>query len=163
MNAAATSAAVAALAVLALASSRGEEGSTMRTPRGIDRDLGKLTPGFRRRVERVLARMQARGFDAVVWEAWRSPERAAKLAAKGTGIALSMHTLGIAVDIISRKNRWDAGPEFWQALGEEYEREGIVWGGRWRSGDNPHGQGVTVAQQGIARAATREQLEMMTA
>jgi len=129
----------------------------------VDRDLNKLVPAFRERVVALLLRMQARGFDAMVWEAYRSPERAKQLAAKGVGIALSMHCLGVAVDIVSASKRWKAPATFWEALGEEAEACGLTWGGRWRRVDLPHVQAVSVGEQAAARRMKPDKLAAFVA
>ena len=122
----------------------------------ICRDLDALVPSFRAKVVRVLAAMKRRGYDVQVWETFRSDARIALLAKRGTGSARSMHAYGVAVDIVERdKTPWTANvPGLWQALGEEYEAEGITWGGRFktRSGDMPHGQAIPVAKQWLVRS-----------
>lgn len=122
----------------------------------ICRDLDALVPSFRARVVKLLARMKARGYDVQVWETYRSPERIALLAARGTGSARSMHAYGVAADIVENdKSPWVANvPGLWQALGEEAEALGLTWGGRWRRRDFPHVQAIPVAKQNAVRAAT---------
>ena len=122
--------------------------------KGISREPTRLLPGFARKLDRVFKRMRARGFDPILWEGWRTNERALRLANKGSGIVRSMHTLGAAVDIVDRRHLWDASPAFWKALGEETAREGLVWGGHWRKADKPHVQGITVADQNAFRVAS---------
>ena len=118
----------------------------------IDRDLSKLHPEFRELVELLLKRLRARGLDPMVWEAWRSFERAEEMQKRGSGVAMSMHCYGLAVDIISATTRWNAPSEFWAALGDEAETLGLVWGGRWQRKDLPHVQAVLVRDQDRVRA-----------
>jgi hypothetical protein len=136
---------------------------------GVDRDPSKLVPAFARRIERVFSRMRARGFQPFLWEGYRTPARAAELERRGTGISDSLHAYGIAVDVVDGK-QWDAGkdpwsaaPGFWAALGEEAEREGLTWGGRFSKVDHTHIQGVPVSQQSAARAATPVERAAMVA
>jgi len=82
----------------------------------VDSSLEKLVPSFRVKVLELLQRMRGLGFRPVVFETYRSPSRAAELAAKGTGVALSQHTLGLAVDILDAEKMWDAPRVFWDAL-----------------------------------------------
>lgn len=82
----------------------------------LERNLDKLVPSFRTRVDQLLGLMRAAGYDPLVWETYRPPERAAKLAAEGTGVLHSQHELGLAVDIVDRGLRWNAPPAFWDAL-----------------------------------------------
>lgn len=97
--------------------------------------------------------MHARGFDAVVFESYRSPERAAWLYGFGrkyddgrgvvTNAADNTHTWHayyLAADIISASKEWDAPEAFWEALGECAKAEGLVWGGDWHMQDKPHVQ-----------------------
>lgn len=131
-------------------------------PTDVNRDLGLLVPAFRARIEVLIERMQARGFDAMVWETVRSFERAAMLQKRGTGgysgpDKPGMHALGLAVDIISRSKKWDAPAAFWTALGEEVARLGLTWGGHWTRVDKPHVQAVPVDRQAYVRKLAPEQ------
>ena len=127
----------------------------------VQRDISALLPSVQAAVRRVIRRMNDAGFDAYVFEAVRSPERAQALANEGVGVVKSMHIEKVAVDIISRSKQWfqneanpdEAGAPFWNKLGEIAESEGFIWGGRWTSGkyaphgDRPHIQAVAVSEQ----------------
>lgn len=129
--------------------------------KGIDRDPENLLPPFARKIEKLFQRMRARGFKPMLWEGYRSPQRAAALASKegSTAIKRSMHIHGAAVDIVDADRLWNASPAFWSALGEEARKLGLTWGGVWRSKDRPHVQAVTVAEQpAFRRMSDREQL-----
>lgn len=145
-----------------------QSGDGATKPGNINRSLLALVPAFREKVTTLLERMRARGLRPLVWETYRSPERAARLAGQGTGIALSMHSLGLAVDIVDAVKRWDASPAFWAALGAEATLLGLEWGGNdsWKTvkrplGDRPHVQAgpATNAWQNRMRAATAAQRE----
>lgn len=110
----------------------------------VDNDVEKLAPFFHRDVLRLLIRMRKRGFDAVVFEACRSPERAKYLygfgreyddgrgvITKAATVWETWHGFGLAVDIISESKRWNASAEFWSALGEECRSLGLRWGNDW--------------------------------
>ena len=75
-------------------------------PRRCD-DLALLLPSFRQRVGIVLERLRARGLDPLVFETFRTAERAEQLMARGSSKngALSMHCYGAAVDIISASSK----------------------------------------------------------
>jgi hypothetical protein len=126
----------------------------------ICRDLGELTPCFRQRVEVLLSRLAARGLSVQVWETYRSPARVKLLTARGTGSARSVHPYGVAVDIVERdKTPWHANqPGLWEAIGEEAERLGLVWGGRFRSrSDRPHVQALeTRYDRAVARVPAEQ-------
>jgi hypothetical protein len=135
-------------------------------------DISLLLPAFRERIETVTARMRARGFSPLLKDGLRTPKEALKNAANKTGIVQSMHLYGCAADIICSVHGWDCDGAkgkkdgthhgFYEALGEEYKRSGIVWGGDWNGNgvadahdnDRVHGQGVpaTAAAQNAMRA-----------
>ena len=128
--------------------------------KGVDRQPKKLLPAFARKVETLFRRMRARGFQPMLWEGYRTPARAAELHRKGTGVKLSMHSLGAAVDVVDGSNPgnpWAASPGFWKALGEEAEKLGLTWGGRWAKADYPHIQAIPVSQQTAFRAMTHNE------
>lgn len=118
----------------------------------MDRDLAKLAPGFRRRVEAVVKDLETAGLDPWVVECVRTAERQAWLYAQGRtrpgnivtkakSHLQSWHGHGLAVDIISRSAHWGAPASFWTALGQACTAHGLTWGGHWRSfPDRPHCQ-----------------------
>jgi peptidoglycan LD-endopeptidase CwlK len=115
-----------------------------------DRDWRRLDPVFMRIALLVFARMEARGYPVALLEGYRSPERQDKLAASGTRVTnarafQSKHQYGLAADIapvrdghlvVSERDSW--AMQAYQALGEEAERAGLVWGGRWSLKDYGH-------------------------
>jgi hypothetical protein len=120
------------------------------------RDVEALAPAFQSPVVTIVERMKAGGFDPLIWETYRSPERAAMLAKKGSGIALSMHCYGCAVDIISESKKWNAGFAFWRRLRDEAESLDLVSGARFSRRDKPHIQCVPIASQGYVRSLHRQ-------
>jgi peptidoglycan L-alanyl-D-glutamate endopeptidase CwlK len=126
-------------------------------------DLEALHPTFRAKVEALLARMQADGYDPLIWETYRTPARAKLLSDRGTGIKpladgsipIGMHQLGLAVDIVSKSKMWTPPKAFWAALGKHAEALGLTWGGRWKRVDKPHIQAVPVREQEALRAEFR--------
>lgn len=82
----------------------------------------------------------------MLWEGYRTPERAKLLAAQGVGVADSMHSYGAAVDIVSRSKLW-SDPAFFAVLGQEAEALGMTWGGRFSRVDRPHVQAVPYAAE----------------
>ena len=97
-------------------------------------DLSALDPWFRQRVERVLDKMRAQGFDPVVYETLRTPERQAWLYGIGRTHSLdrkpvtwtmkSKHLVGRAADIISKSRGWDH-PAFFAALRKIAREQGL--------------------------------------
>ena len=117
---------------------------------GVDRDPAHLLPEFADKLERVFRRMRARGFHPLLWEGYRTPERAAQEAREGDGVVKSLHTYGVAADVVDESTApryWDGTPGFWTALGEETEREGLTWGGRFTRKDADHVQLVPPREQ----------------
>ncbi len=115
-----------------------------------DRDWGRLDSRFLQPVLELLRRLETRGYVFVLLEGYRSPERQEMLADKGGGVTnarafQSKHQFGLAVDlapardgrlVISERDPW--AMEAYLALGEEAERAGFVWGGRWWFKDYGH-------------------------
>lgn len=147
--AAASAAAVAAFALQGRAPSPLGLGETLRE--GVDRNPENLLPAFRQRLERVFEDMRAAGFSPLLWEGYRTPERARKLAAGGVGIERSLHTLGAAADVVDAVKLWNASPAFWEALAHAARANGLTSGSDF--GDPPHVQAVPVAKQSELRAA----------
>lgn len=128
----------------------------------LQQDVKLLLPSFQPYVAKLLQAMRDRGFQPMVWETLRSPERAEWLASRGRSRnkgRTSMHVLGAAVDIVCRLRMWNH-PEFFQALEEEAEKLGLVSGRDWDSNDDtennfndgPHVQALPLKDQKKLRA-----------
>lgn len=125
----------------------------------IDRDLANIDPTFRERVEELLRRLRADGYDPIVWEGRRSFARAEELQRRGTGVAKSVHCYGLAVDIVDRLRRWNAPAAFWAALGRHAQALGLEWGGSWTSRvDRPHVQALPATTDAWVRNATAAEI-----
>lgn len=125
---------------------------------GVDRDPANLLPGFAMRVEQVFRGVRRDGFDPLLWEGFRTHERAAQLAKRGTGIRMSMHCLGAAVDIVDGDDtHWDAPKAFWLSIQRHAEGCGLhVLYRRNKAGkrvrfDMPHVQAIPVREQAAFR------------
>lgn len=127
-----------------------------RPGRGIDSSLESLLPPVRAAARRVLEELQAEGYNARVWETYRSHERTLEVARRrgtrlkhtaGGGIAPSMHTLGLALDVLEQNDLWRAPETFWRAVQRIGEAHGFVTITR----DRPHLQAIEVAEQPEAR------------
>jgi hypothetical protein len=117
----------------------------------VNRDPSKLLPSFAAKIDLLIRRMRAEGYDPMFWEGYRSPERAAALERIGSGIRNSIHIYGAAADIVDRKKLW-SNPAFFAALGRNAKAIGLTWGGDWKRGDKPHVQGLPVSAQSQFRA-----------
>lgn len=81
-------------------------------------------------------------------EAQRTPECAALNARKGTGIANSLHTQRLAVDLnLFVNGEYKTRTEDYLPLGEYWESLGGSWGGRFKS--NPDGNHFSLEHNGV--------------
>lgn len=135
-------------------------------------DLAELSAPFRAAVEQLLEQLRAAGYEPLVFETYRTPERARWLVAQGKSRAKdgqSMHCYRVAADIICAKHYWaceGCGCDYYTQLGIEAAKLGLTWGGDWdgdgvtreqHEHDLPHVQGVpTSAQDAVRHAATLE-------
>lgn len=129
--------------------SAGNSSSALR----VHNDVAELAPLFREAVERAITQCNARGLDAVVYEAYRTPELQAEYYSRGrskrppfTTVTnapdnlFSWHGYGLAVDVISRSKQWNAGREWFAAVAEVFKTHECKWGGDWKQADLPHFQ-----------------------
>jgi hypothetical protein len=124
-------------------------------PREVPRhaNLDECAPKFAAKIRELVTRLEAQGYDPLVYEALRTDERCAWLYGFGreyddgrglvtnaaTG-AKSWHHYGLAVDIISRAKEWSAADGFWAAVRTEASALGLESGGNWKMADRPHVQ-----------------------
>jgi len=114
--------------------------------RGASRQWELLEADFRQRLLVVFKLMHDQhGYDMVLLEGYRSPERQAQLAALGpqmtrAGAFESYHQFGLAADcafmrdgriVISEQDPWAAGG--YALYGEVARSVGLTWGGGWAS------------------------------
>jgi len=125
-------------------------GSNRPALESADRDWDKLQPGFRQALLALMQRLAMQGYEFVLLEGYRSPERQDKLAALGGHVTQarafeSRHQFGLAADLAPMRNGalvfnfddpW--GRAAYQSLGEEAKRMGMIWGGNWKLQDYGH-------------------------
>lgn len=117
------------------------------------RDLMALAPKFRAAVEEAIAECNERGLDAMVYEAYRSPELQAAYYARGRtevppnstvtnakSNLYSWHGYGLAVDVISASKGWNESEDWFAKVAEGFRQRGCRWGGEWKMKDLPHFQ-----------------------
>ena len=107
-----------------------------------EKKLASMTPSMRPKVQRILAKLAAQGFQPKIFFGWRSVAVQAELKRKGnTKVSFSFHNAqtpaGVpnawAADIIDGRFGWKE-PDcmaFFKALGVAARAEGLVWGGDW--------------------------------
>lgn len=122
----------------------------------LNRDPERLLPSFADTLEVLVQRLRAQGFDPVLNEGYRSPERGAHLKSLGYSQVgdKSLHVYGAAVDMLSASGGWQGSEDFWQAMGPLAEELGLVWGGRWSFYDPAHLQPVLVSEQSQLRSTS---------
>lgn len=116
-----------------------------------DRRWDRLDPEFAQRLLRVFKEMRERhGYEMVLLEGFRSPQRQAELAALGphvtqAGPNMSYHQYGLAADaaflrdgrvVISERDPW--AQRGYELYGEIAAATGLEWGGRWQMRDLGH-------------------------
>ena len=128
------------------------------------RDLATLAPKFRAAVEEAIAGCARDGMDAIVYEAYRSPELQAAYYARGRTEIPPTHTVtnaksnlyswhgyGLAVDVISASCGWSVDAEWFADVAACFREQGCRWGGEWKQPDLPH------FQWGLCRPSPSEQ------
>lgn len=115
------------------------------------RDWAMLDREFEQRLLQAFRIMKEQhGYEMVLLEGYRSPERQQKLAAMGPGVTnaaafQSWHQYGLAADsaflrngriVITEKDPW--AMRGYQLYGEVAEAVGLTWGGRWKMMDLGH-------------------------
>lgn len=110
------------------------------------REWNLLDPVFRQRLLVVFQIMQERhGYELVLLEGYRSPQRQAMLASRGShvtqaGACKSYHQFGLAADVAFRRNgkiviseRDPWAMRGYQLYGEIGSSLGLTWGGSWKT------------------------------
>jgi hypothetical protein len=86
------------------------------------------------------------GYGLTFGEAYRTPEQAALDAKKGSGIAHSLHTDRLAVDLnLFISGVYQGDTEAYEPMGVYWESLGGAWGGRFKRADGNH---FSLAYQG---------------
>lgn len=104
-----------------------------------------MNQNLRPKVNAVLTALTKMGFRPSVFYAWRSRTDQLKLFKEGKSkFDFSFHNAknpdgsfnSYAADIIDSRYLWLKQAEtsgFWKALGEEAKKQGLYWGGDWKS------------------------------
>lgn len=114
--------------------------------------LGEKQRVFTVAVARLILEAQRRGYGLTFGEAYRTPEQAALNARTGAGIAKSLHTLRLAVDLnLFLSGVYLDDSEAHRPLGEWWEAQStpgltFCWGGRF---SRPDGNHYSLEHQGI--------------
>ena len=90
-------------------------------------------------VAQLILEATMRGYALTFGEAYRTPEQAALNAKKGTGIANSLHTSRLAIDLnLFKDGKFLSATEAHRPLGEWWEQQHELcrWGGRFSDGNH---------------------------
>lgn len=91
-------------------------------------------------IARLILKADEMGYEMTGGELYRSPEEAARLAKAGKGIAKSLHTQRLAIDLnLFKDGKYLSSTEAHRPLGEWWEQQtshGVTpaWGGRFKDG-----------------------------
>lgn len=88
-------------------------------------------------VANLIIKAHQLGYTLSFGEAYRPPELAELYAKKGTGIANSLHTHRLAIDLnLFKDGKYLTKTSEYQTLGEWWETIGGSWGGRFNDGNH---------------------------
>jgi len=93
-------------------------------------------------VARLILKATELGYEVSLGEAYRPPEMSRFYAAKGTGIANSLHTLKLAIDLnLFKDGKFLTRTEDHRPLGEWWKAQStenltLCWGGDWKTDGN---------------------------
>lgn len=103
---------------------------------------------FTQLVAQLIAWAGERGYRLTFGEAYRTPEQAKLNAKNGSGIANSLHSQRLAVDLNLFVNGvYQTKTEDYLPLGEHWESLGGCWGGRFTS--RPDGNHFSLEHNGV--------------
>jgi peptidoglycan L-alanyl-D-glutamate endopeptidase CwlK len=116
-------------------------------------DITGLAPKFGAAVVAAIKECNAKGFDAIVFESFRSDITQKVYYARGRTVippqqtvtnasdnSYSWHGYDLAVDVISKSKEWDAPYAWFKSVAEIFKANGCKWGGDWKRPDMPHMQ-----------------------
>jgi peptidoglycan L-alanyl-D-glutamate endopeptidase CwlK len=110
-----------------------------------EKKMASMFPAMRPKVEAALQGLRDRGFQPRIVFAWRSVAVQLELYRKGnTTVRFSFHNAqkrdgtpnAYAIDVIDSRYAWNPTAEssgYWRALGEEGRKQGLYWGGDWKT------------------------------
>ena len=104
--------------------------------------LSEKQQAFAVLIARLILHAKSLGYGLTFGEAYRSPEEAARLAKVGRGIAASLHTKRLAVDLnLFINGVYQTDSAAYKPLGEWWEAQSTdayecAWGGRFKDGNH---------------------------
>ncbi len=96
--------------------------------------VANLNPGVAPKIRAIIDDLKEQGFNPVVASGTRTEKEQAEKVRLGYSKTMnSKHLHGNAVDIVDGGKGWDSSPEFWAALGKAARKQGLEWGGDWKT------------------------------
>ena len=95
-----------------------------------------MSPGIQPKVKAIVKELRDAGWQAVVHESRRDrAQQEKKCRDKVSKTMCSKHMCDNAADIIDKRYAWNIATShaFWTALGKATKRQGLEWGGDWKS------------------------------
>ena len=98
--------------------------------------ISLMSPGIQPKVKAIVKELRDAGWQAVVHESRRDrAQQEKKCRDKRSKTMCSKHMCDNAADIIDKRYAWNISTshDFWTALGKATKRQGLEWGGDWKS------------------------------
>jgi len=101
--------------------------------------LKGIHPVLAQKVNAIIIELEQKGWNPVIGSGLRTLKEQKKLLKKGYTTTLrSKHLTGRAVDIVDKRYGWSGKAsnlnfQFWKDLGEAAKRQGLIWGGNWKT------------------------------
>lgn len=104
-----------------------------------EKTLSEFQREFTLKIGRLILWAYEHNFELTFGEAYRTPEQAALNAKAGKGVANSLHTQRLAIDLnLYINGEYQSLSEAHRPLGEYWESIGGTWGGRFTKPDGNH-------------------------
>lgn len=98
--------------------------------------IALMSPGLQPKIKTIIKELRAAGWKAVVHESRRDRAQQEKKCRDGFSQTMcSKHMCDTAADIIDKRYAWNISQShaFWKALGKASKKQGLEWGGDWKS------------------------------
>ena len=98
--------------------------------------ISLMSPGIQPKVKAIVKELRDAGWQAVVHESRRDrAQQEKKCRDKVSKTMCSKHMCDNAADIIDKRYAWNISTshDFWTALGKASKKQGLEWGGDWKS------------------------------
>lgn len=110
--------------------------------------LSQKQQKFAQMVALLIQQAKSLGYEVTLGEAYRPPEVAQIYARDGRGIANSLHTSRLAIDLnLFLDGKYLTQTEDYLPLGEWWETQGGAWGGRFQT--RPDGNHFSLEHNGV--------------